>query len=60
MDEVNANNSDTKALSSLWLDEMKKTMTKANDMFGLSLNVEFNEEVTQDGTSISQSALQME
>lgn len=59
-DEVNANNSDTKALCSLWLDEMKKTMTKANDMFGLTLDVNFNEEVTQDDAVISQGALQME
>lgn len=59
-DEVNANNSDTKALCSLWLDEMKATMSKANDMFGLSLDVNFNKEVSGNDAVISQGAMEVE
>ncbi len=42
-DEVNANNEEVKALSSLWLEEMQDSMKKANDMFGLSLAVKLRE-----------------
>lgn len=59
-DEVNANNADTRALCSLWLAEMKSTMKKANEMFGLDLNVELNKEVASDDTVISKSALEVE
>ena len=38
-DEVNANNVETKSLSSIWLDEMKKGVKETNDMFGLNLSV---------------------
>jgi len=53
-DEVNANNEEVKALSSLWLEEMQDSMKKANDMFGLSLSVKLrevhNDEPVDNGT----------
>lgn len=39
VDEVNANNEATMSKCMLWLDTMKKSMKRANDMFGLSLGV---------------------
>lgn len=36
-DEVNANNTDTQAVSSVWLDELNKGLKKVNDMFGLNI-----------------------
>ena len=37
--EVNANNAETGALGELWLETLRKEITKANNMFGLSLSV---------------------
>lgn len=54
VDEVNANNSQTKALCELWLDEIRKGLDKANDLFGTNLRMELKltEEVTNDGNSL--------
>lgn len=38
-DEVNANNVDTVSKAQLWLETMKEGMKKANEMFGLDLDV---------------------
>lgn len=47
-EEVNANNEEVRALSSLWLEEMQDSMKKANDMFGLDLSVKLREIGTYD------------
>lgn len=50
-DEVNANNVDTEAKISLWIETMRRDMKRVNDMFGLSLDVRYrfadNMEVTE-------------
>lgn len=40
-DEVNANNVDTESRVNLWLETMKRDMKSANEMYGLSLDVEY-------------------
>lgn len=52
--EVEANKAETKALSSLWLEEIKAGMEKCNNMFGLSLACELSEvgRGVQNGISI--------
>ena len=40
-DEVNANNIDTEAKISLWIETMKKDMRRVNEMFGLELDVRY-------------------
>ena len=39
-DEINANNTETKALSELWLETLQTGIDKANKMFGLEIRVE--------------------
>lgn len=39
--EVNANNSETKALASLWLDRIRDCLRRVNDRFGLNLSVDY-------------------
>ena len=39
--EVNANNIDTQSKAALWLDTMRKSIERVNDMFGLVLSVDF-------------------
>ena len=40
-DEVNANNVDTEAKISLWIETMRRDMKRVNDIFGLSLDVRY-------------------
>ena len=40
-DEVNANNVETATRCELWLESIKKGITKANEMFGLTLAVDW-------------------
>ena len=40
-DEVNANNVETATRCELWLDSLRKGINQANDMFGLSLSVDW-------------------
>ena len=40
-DEVNANNVETATRCELWLEEIRKGLNKANEMFGLSLSVDW-------------------
>ena len=40
-DEVNANNVETATRCELWLDSLKKGCQKVNDMFGLTLSVDW-------------------
>ena len=40
-DEVNANNIETATRCELWLEELKKGINKANEMFGLKLGVDW-------------------
>ena len=47
-DEVNANNEEVKALSSLWLEELQDSIKKVNDMFNLNLSVKLREVKTND------------
>ena len=44
-DEVNANNFETIAKCSLWLEELKKGCKAARDMFGIELDVDWREEL---------------
>lgn len=41
IDEVNANNVDTKSKSDLWLATLKDGVSKVNNMFGLSISVDY-------------------
>ena len=41
--EVAANKAETKALSSLWLEEIKAGMEKCKNMFGITLDCELSE-----------------
>ena len=40
-DEVNANNVETASRCEMWLESIKAGMEKANNMFGLSLDVDW-------------------
>lgn len=40
-DEVNANNVETQSMTDLWLEIAQKQCTKVNDMFGLSISVDW-------------------
>ena len=40
-DEVNANNTETATRCELWLESIRKGLKKANDMFGLTLSVDW-------------------
>lgn len=44
-DEVNSNNAETRSKCSLWLDELKDGIEKANNMFGLNLSVEWRDDL---------------
>ncbi len=59
VDEVNANNAQTKALCELWRDEITKGLEKANAMYGLdlSLEIKLDEEVRKDGDTIDSGTL---
>jgi len=46
VDEVNANNQDTRALCSVWLDCLQESFDKVNDMFDLNLSVKLREEAS--------------
>lgn len=53
-DEVNANNFETRAKCSVWLDELQKGCRKVREMFGVEISVDWREdlkekEVPQDG-----------
>lgn len=62
-DEVNANNVETLSKCSLWLEEIRTSCKKVNEMFGLSLSVDWRykaEEVQKNaGNTINQGPLQM-
>lgn len=45
-DEVNANNYETMAKCSLWLEQLKEDIEKVKDMFGIELSVDWRKEVT--------------
>ena len=45
-DEVNANNQDTKALASVWLEELQESFEKVNNMFDLQCSVKLREDPT--------------
>ena len=58
VEEVNANNVETRTRCELWLESLKESARKTNDMFGLDISVnwrnnpDFKQEVTnnvQDG-----------
>lgn len=44
VDEVNANNFETQARVRLWLQELKRSFEKTNNMFGLNLSIKLREE----------------
>lgn len=46
--EVDSNNADTQALSLLWLENLKTSMKKVNDLFGLNLDVKLRFEQDQE------------
>ena len=51
-DEVNANNEDTRALCNVWLDSLKSSMDKANNMFDINLDVKLRERTEDDGKAL--------
>ena len=44
-DEVNANNFETRSKCELWLDTLKKDITKVNNMFGLDISVDWRKDL---------------
>ena len=42
-DEVNANNVETYALTSIWMDTLKDCIKRVNSMFNLNISVEFRQ-----------------
>ena len=48
-DEVNANNSDTQALCSLWLDTMQKGIDQTNRMFNTNIRVKLKFNYEKEG-----------
>lgn len=46
VDEVNANNQNTKALAQVWLECLEESFDKVNDMFGLDLSVRLRKEAS--------------
>jgi len=40
-DEVNANNVETSVRCEMWMEELRKGLTKANEMFNITLGVEW-------------------
>lgn len=47
VDEVNANDIDTKSKSNLWLATLKESLSKVNKMFGLSISVDYRNESSE-------------
>lgn len=47
LDEVNANNAETRALCSIWRDSINDGLQVANDLFGLNLGVKLRSELEQ-------------
>ena len=45
VDEINANNSQTRALADVWMEMIKHGMDVANDMFGLSLDIRYKQDL---------------
>ena len=45
VDEINANNSQTRALADVWMETIKHGMDVANDMFGLSLDIRYKQDL---------------
>lgn len=45
-EEINANNQNTQAVASVWLESMQQSMKKVNDMYGLDLSVRLREDLT--------------
>lgn len=52
VDEVNANNQNTKALAQVWLECLQESFRKVNDMFDLDLSVKLRKEAS-DGMALS-------
>lgn len=52
VDEVNANNEETKSRASLWLDQLKAGCDQANNLFGLSLSVDFRNKPKGGGADV--------
>ena len=42
VDEINANNQETRSLANLWLETMQEGVEQANSLFGLNLSVKLN------------------
>lgn len=47
LDEVNANNFETAANCTVWLDQLKKGCKQARDMFGIDLDVDWRDELKE-------------
>ena len=45
VDEINANNSQTRALADVWMETIKHGMDVANNMFGLSLDIRYKQDM---------------
>ena len=60
VDEANANNFETEAKASLWLETIREGFDQANRMFDLNLAVELRrEEVVSYGDSVSAGTVQL-
>ena len=49
VDEVNSNNFETRAMCEVWLEELQASCKKANEMFGLSMSVDWRDELQEGG-----------
>lgn len=52
VDEVNANNFETRSKCELWLESLKDGCEKVNNMFGIDLSVDWRKEVHNNGVNI--------
>ena len=50
-DEVNANNFETRSKASLWLRELKRGCSKASEMFGIELSVDWAKDLREEEKS---------
>lgn len=50
-DEVNANNFETKSKCEVWLEQLQQGCKEANEMFGLSMSVDWREDLQEGGQS---------
>ena len=59
VDEINANNQETKTLCELWLENLKTGCAEASEMFGINLSVDWRENEVNRNDVINNSSIQL-